>query len=189
MKKIFLASLSLGLCLSFSPLIGKIRLDEADLKVKMPVQGPPGPPGPIGPMDQLVYSYASAQGSEQVIKAKTFYPLRFNKKLVSPVKIEHYENETQFRVQKTGFYMIGWTILARSASEDEIKINLLNVKTEEDLKPFPQMSISFSENETKTFSGQLITHLMAGETFQFEVLSRNGNLSVTPSLIVLGLTP
>lgn len=178
----------------FSFLLGSLSAqsswEEIDSKIRMPPQGPPGPPGPEGPLSRFACSYASAQGSQQIIKANGFFPIRFNQPIVSPFDIEHplEGNDTQFRVKRDGVYMIGWTVVASSEVRDELKFNLLNITAQEDFKPFPQMSLDLQPNETKTLSGQTAVYLNAGQAFQFEIFTRKGNLTVIPSIVIMGVT-
>jgi len=156
-----------------------------------PTQGPRGPIGKQGETGKLALSYASAYGAAQSVQPNNFFCIHFGNLQLPSEGIEHPvgKNDTQFKVKKGGVYMIEWTIIATTPVADQVRFNLLNTKTLQELKPFPHVNFSLEANEIKVISGQTLTHLAAGDAFQFEVFSEEGSLNITPYLNAMRLTP
>ncbi|CCB87035.1 MULTISPECIES: hypothetical protein [Parachlamydia] len=177
---------------SVLPFIWTLMLftSEMHAKCEKPAQGPRGPTGEPGAQGQslsLSSGYASSYGDLQVLNSGNYFPLHFNHARVTPAHIAHpfNHNDTLFQVQKDGIYLIGWTFILSNDVDDIVSLGLQNVTHMINIHPFPQMETHLAANQTKVLSGQTIALLQAKTVVQFEILSQEGNLKVSPSLIVM----
>jgi hypothetical protein len=140
------------------------------------IQGPIGPIGPQGPPGTLVSNFASSftTGNQQIpTNQATFTPINFNSDQLVPVGIIHPvppgPDFSQFEVQNTGVYLIGWTFtFLNSDGLAFLDVRLFNVSP----NPFSTSTLlvpSGSPNFSATISGQTVIPLTAGTSIRLEV--------------------